>query len=100
MGIVLDQSGIVFGGDRLHGRQGAAHPGIVDRDDGPGFAEDVVDKLFSPFFSTKTTGSGLGLTICAQIIKSHGGVTAAANHPEGGAVFSFILPLPRNAPSV
>jgi signal transduction histidine kinase len=70
------------------------------RDDGPGFAEDVVDRLFSPFFSTKTSGSGLGLTICAQIIKSHGGVTSAANHPDGGAVFSFILPLPRNDPKV
>jgi len=69
---------------------------IEVRDDGPGFAEDVMDKLFSPFFSTKTTGSGLGLTICAQIIKSHGGVTGAMNRTEGGAVFSFILPLPRN----
>ncbi|MEN8006825.1 MAG: ATP-binding protein [Candidatus Krumholzibacteriota bacterium] len=68
------------------------------RDDGPGFAEDVGDQLYSPFFSTKTTGSGLGLTICSQIIKSHGGVTGAENLPEGGAAFSFILPLPRNAP--
>ncbi len=69
------------------------------RDDGPGFAKEVGEKLFSPFFSTKTTGSGLGLTICAQIIKSHGGVTGATNPPLGGAVFSFILPLPRNAPN-
>jgi len=72
---------------------------IEVRDDGPGFAEDVGEKLFSPFFSTKTTGSGLGLTICAQIIKSHGGITGAMNSPEGGAVFSFILPLPRNTPT-
>ena len=67
------------------------------RDDGPGIANDVIDKLFSPFFSTKTAGSGLGLTICAQIIKSHGGVVEAANQPQGGAVFSFILPLPRSS---
>ena len=72
---------------------------IEVRDDGPGFAEDVGEKLFSPFFSTKTTGSGLGLTICAQIIKSHGGITGAMNNPGGGAVFSFILPLPRNTPN-
>ncbi len=72
---------------------------IEVRDGGPGFADDVGEKLFSPFFSTKTTGSGLGLTICAQIIKSHGGITGAMNSPEGGAVFSFILPLPRNAPN-
>ena len=72
---------------------------VAVRDNGPGFADDVGDKLFSPFYSTKTTGSGLGLTICSQIIKSHGGVTGAANRPEGGAEFSFILPLPRSAPN-
>lgn len=64
-------------------------------DNGPGFADDVAEKLFSPFFSTKASGSGLGLTICAQVIKSHGGVVGAANRPEGGAEFSFILPLPK-----
>ena len=64
-------------------------------DSGPGFAEADGKRLFSPFFSTKPTGSGLGLTICAQIIKAHGGVTGAANRPEGGAAFWFILPLPR-----
>jgi signal transduction histidine kinase len=66
------------------------------RDTGPGFAEEISDQLFAPFFSTKAAGSGLGLTICAQIIKSHGGVIEAANRPDGGAVFSFILPLPRS----
>lgn len=64
-------------------------------DSGPGFADVDGKRLFSPFFSTKPTGSGLGLTICAQIIKAHGGVTGAANRPEGGAAFWFILPLPR-----
>ncbi|MBE0567415.1 MAG: hypothetical protein IH621_15770 [Krumholzibacteria bacterium] len=65
-------------------------------DNGPGFAPDLADKLFSPFFSTKPTGSGLGLTICAQIVKSHGGVTEAVNRPGGGAEFAFILPLPKD----
>lgn len=64
-------------------------------DDGPGFAEDVADKLFSPFFSTKATGSGLGLTISAQIIKAHGGVPGAENRESGGAKFFVILPLPK-----
>ena len=45
-------------------------------------------KLFTPFFTTKPTGSGLGLTICAQIIKAHGGVLRAENRPEGGARLS------------
>ncbi len=64
-------------------------------DSGPGFAQDNTEKLFSPFFSTKTTGSGLGLTICSQIIKSHGGVIGAENRDIAGAEFFFILPLPK-----
>jgi signal transduction histidine kinase len=69
---------------------------IQVEDQGPGIAKEVAEKMFSPFFTTKTTGSGLGLTICAQIIKAHGGVLRAENRPEGGARFSFILPLPRS----
>jgi signal transduction histidine kinase len=67
-------------------------------DDGPGFAEGEAEKLFSPFYSTKTTGSGLGLTICSQIIKAHGGLAGAENRPGGGALFFFILPLPKELP--
>ncbi len=69
---------------------------VAMADTGPGFATDLSEKLFAPFFSTKTSGSGLGLTICAQIIKAHGGVIEGVNRPGGGAEFSFILPLPRN----
>jgi len=64
-------------------------------DGGPGLAKEVADKMFSPFYTTKTTGSGLGLTICAQILKAHGGVLRGENLAEGGACFSFILPRPR-----
>jgi signal transduction histidine kinase len=65
-------------------------------DDGPGIAKDVADRMFSPFYTTKTAGSGLGLTICAQIIKAHGGVLRGENLAGGGACFSFILPLPKS----
>ena len=64
-------------------------------DHGPGIAKDVADKMFSPFYTTKAAGSGLGLTICAQIIKAHGGVLRGENLAEGGACFSFILPRPK-----
>ncbi|MCB1182742.1 hypothetical protein KDM41_04860 [bacterium] len=69
---------------------------VTVADNGPGFAPDLVQKLHTPFFSTKPTGSGLGLTICAQIIKAHGGVFEARNRDEGGAEFSFILPRPKD----
>lgn len=85
-GVLEVRSGVLDGGVR-----------VSVLDEGPGFASDVAEKLFSPFFSTKASGSGLGLTICAQIIKAHGGVVNAANRPEGGAEFSFILPLPKEA---
>jgi PAS domain S-box-containing protein len=77
--------------------EGGVKVAVLDR--GPGFASDVAEKLFSPFFSTKASGSGLGLTICAQVIKAHGGVVGAANRPDGGAEFSFILPLPKDVES-
>ncbi len=90
---------VMSGGGDLEVRtqvlEGGVKVSVLDR--GPGFASDVAEKLFSPFFSTKASGSGLGLTICAQVIKAHGGVVGAANRPDGGAEFSFILPLPRDA---
>jgi two-component system sensor histidine kinase HydH len=81
---------------RSRGVEGGIWVGVLD--DGPGFDPESVAKLHTPFFSTKPTGSGLGLTICAQIIKAHGGVIEARNRTEGGAEFSFILP--RHKPSV
>jgi len=68
-------------------------------DSGPGFTEDLSDKLFAPFFTTKVSGSGLGLTISNQIVKAHGGVLSARNRKSGGACFTFILPLPKPHPS-
>ena len=64
------------------------------RDRGAGLADDVKDRVFDPFFSTKTDdgeGMGLGLTISYGIIRSFGGELRAANHPGGGAVFTAEL---------
>ncbi len=73
---------------------------VAVSDNGPGFADDIVDEMFTPFFSTKPRGSGLGLTICDQIIKAHGGIREATNRPEGGAEFAFILPLAKPGETV
>ena len=66
-------------------------------DRGPGIVFDEVNKLFEKFYRgrmlTTERGLGLGLAICYSIIKAHGGEIWAENHPQGGAIFRFTLPL-------
>ena len=66
---------------------------IAVRDTGGGIVREDIDKLFDPFFSTKDVGEGmgLGLSITYGIIKQFGGEISAANHPDGGAVFTVSL---------
>lgn len=68
---------------------------IVVSDNGGGVAEAAFDKMFEPFFTTKTVGegTGLGLWISYSIAREHGGSIAAANRPEGGALFTVRLPV-------
>jgi PAS domain S-box-containing protein len=64
---------------------------VAVRDSGTGFGSEV-DRLFTPFFSTKGSGMGMGLPISRSLIENHGGrLWATANSPHG-AVFSFTLP--------
>jgi signal transduction histidine kinase len=65
---------------------------VVIRDNGPGIPDKIKDKVFKPYFSTKTDRTGLGLAITHTIIKNHGGEITAKNHPHGGACFSILLP--------
>ena len=62
------------------------------RDYGVGISEDMRDRLFDPFFSTKTEGLGMGLAIVRSILESHGGTMVAENADGGGARFEFVLP--------
>jgi signal transduction histidine kinase len=65
------------------------------RDSGPGIPADIHDKIFTPFFTTKPIGegTGLGLSIVKGIVEQHNGHITAANHPDGGALFTVFLPI-------
>jgi signal transduction histidine kinase len=62
-------------------------------DIGPGFAPDVLERIFEPFRTTKPDGLGLGLPICRSIIDAHGGQLCVENGKERGASVRFTLPL-------
>ncbi|MEE9554822.1 MAG: ATP-binding protein [candidate division Zixibacteria bacterium] len=68
--------------------------GLVFRveDNGAGISEEHINKLFTPFFTTKTSGTGLGLATVKKIVELHGGRIVVANKPGGGAVFTIEVP--------
>jgi len=61
-------------------------------DQGHGIAPEVAENLFSPFFSTKAEGMGIGLKICRTTLEFHGGTLTYVNNPRGGTIFRFSLP--------
>jgi signal transduction histidine kinase len=68
---------------------------VAVRDSGPGIDPAHLDRVFDAFYTTKSSGTGMGLSICRSIIDAHGGkLWAEANEPRG-AVFQFNLPAAR-----
>jgi PAS domain S-box-containing protein len=68
---------------------------VAVRDSGPGLNPESLERLFDPFYTTKPSGMGMGLSICRSILEAHGGrLWAGANVPHG-ASFHFTLPLHR-----
>ena len=66
---------------------------ITVSDDGPGIRPEVMDRIFSPFFTTKPQGSGLGLAIVRKIVDAHDGRIDVGERPGGGTVFRVTLPV-------
>ncbi|MDX5410464.1 MAG: PAS domain S-box protein [Thauera sp.] len=63
---------------------------VIDR--GHGISEEGRQQLFTPFYTTKTEGMGMGLNICRSIVEFHNGRLLVDANPEGGTIFSFTLP--------
>ena len=79
---------------RISGQKDETWDILTVQDDGPGVPPDVRDRLFEPLFSTKTKGTGLGLTICRQILEKHGGTLTLVESARGAA---FRITLPRQS---
>lgn len=65
------------------------HPVVEVRDSGTGIPDDIISKIFVPFFTTKRDGSGVGLALSRQIMLAHGGSIKVQNHDDGGAHFTL-----------
>ena len=61
-------------------------------DNGKGILPEVLNRIFVPFFTTKTSGSGIGLSICKQIVTLHGGTITASSQPDEKTTFNVVLP--------
>ncbi|MFP4036053.1 MAG: two-component system sensor histidine kinase NtrB [Desulfobacteraceae bacterium] len=79
--------------DQLPRGNGASQVELTVRDSGDGFSETALDNLFTPFFTTKEGGSGLGLATVRRIVEGLRGDVRGINHPEGGAAVIIRLPL-------
>lgn len=94
------------------GRQGAVRVAVVRNgaegvrltvtDDGAGVPDAIAEAIFRPFFTTRATGTGLGLAVVQRIVRAHGGTLRHHAPPSGGATFEVDLPLrhPSEPPGV
>jgi len=64
-------------------------------DNGPGIPDEIADRLFDPFVTTKANGMGMGLSLCRRLVEAHDGSIAVESVPGRGASFTFYLPLYR-----
>ena len=68
--------------------------GVIDiTDSGPGIRKDDLERIFQPFFTTKSKGTGLGLPIASRILEAHGGELQVHNGSPRGCRFTFLIPV-------
>ncbi len=77
---------------RVRARDARGGVACTIEDQGPGLPAGDLERVFEPFFTRRKGGTGLGLSIVRRIVEEHGGRVTAANHSQGGAVFTVWLP--------
>ena len=75
----------------------AASTWVTVADDGPGIPEEDQEQIFQPFFTSKFSGTGLGLAVADNLVRRHGGRIELESAPGEGTTFFVILPLPEDA---
>jgi signal transduction histidine kinase len=93
----IDALGAVSEGRRidLFIENGGSNAVVRVRDNGCGIAAEKIDRIFNPFFTTKESGTGLGMAISRKIVEAHQGTIAVASEPGQGAEFAVTLPRPQ-----
>ena len=65
---------------------------ITINDTGAGMTEETISKMFDPYFTTKNTGTGLGLAVVQKVIEAHGGTIEVTSKENNGTQFTILLP--------
>lgn len=95
----VDEGGIVIGLEpEANPDTGAPGWVLSVADRGKGIAADILDKIFLPFFTTRSDGTGLGLPVVQHVALLHGGFVSASNRPGGGTQFAIWLPQDKPLP--
>ena len=78
----------------IQGRCNAAEEILIEiKNNGPAIPSDIADHIFIPFFTTKSEGSGIGLSLCKQIIRLHDGHLTIQESNPGKTIFHIDMPL-------